>query len=813
MLLKLSGEWKLKNDEYAITGHVPGDVTDDFLQAGIIKDPYFHDNYKQSLWITESDWVYEKTFVINENELDAYTYIKFEGVDTFSDVFLNGTLIGKTANMHRIYCFPVNGLLRDGENLLSVHLHNVFDAMGAQEQEKYESIFCANRIFVRKAQCHFGWDWAPRFPGYGIYRDVTLISEKKAATESVAVETALSGDVTFRIAFREKFVGNLEVKILHEGKCVAEKKLPVACKKMLTNLRVEKPKLWWPNGYGQQPIYEYVVCQHFEDGIQECHGIFGFRRVEIDRSVLDGDNLGFAVQVNGRKIFCRGSNWVPAECMTGRLRDEKYEQLIRSARDANFNMLRVWGGGIYEKDCFYEYCDRMGILVWQEFMFSCSEIPEDDAGFLKEITEEAVCQVKRLRNHPCLALWCGMNEIRGAFSDSVEERYSVFTLHYLLRGITAQLSPWIPYERTSPFAFADTENDKCEGDCHNNVTEPCLFDESFKGFDDVVYQQKKPWEQMRHRIQNYERYLSSTRSNFSSECAVLGMCSYDSLKKFTAPEDLRLDSDFLKERFLGNPYTYIMPTFYERQQRLAEGMYGRLENLQDLIKKANKSQADILKSEIVYCRSNDRSWGLLNWMYNDIWPTGTWSVIDYYLDKKPAYYTMKRSFAPLLLSLLRVDEDFYLCCANDAEDTLRRSVVVSAHRYDGTELSRQVVTIAVPGGGRIMQKLEKETIKGDYLLATAKDGGTPLQDIYHLSRYSGKHIGGQYTWSVQAEGEDCVVHLEAKTFVPCIKLFAGEGAVYEDNFFDMAAGQCCEIRITNATAPVEVATFEDVWNH
>ena len=327
MLLKLSGEWKLKNDEYAITGHVPGDVTDDFLQAGIIKDPYFHDNYKQSLWITKSDWVYEKTFVINENELDAYTYIKFEGVDTFSDVFLNGTLIGKTANMHRIYCFPVNGLLRDGENLLSVHLHNVFDAMGAQEQEKYESIFCANRIFVRKAQCHFGWDWAPRFPGYGIYRDVTLISEKKAATESVAVETALSGDVTFRIAFREKFVGNLEVKILHEGKCVAEKKLPVACKKMLTNLRVEKPKLWWPNGYGQQPIYEYVVCQHFEDGIQECHGIFGFRRVEIDRSVLDGDNLGFAVQVNGRKIFCRGSNWVPAECMTGRLRDEKYEQL------------------------------------------------------------------------------------------------------------------------------------------------------------------------------------------------------------------------------------------------------------------------------------------------------------------------------------------------------------------------------------------------------------------------------------------------------------------------------------------------------
>ncbi|MBE6926766.1 MAG: glycoside hydrolase family 2 protein, partial [Ruminococcaceae bacterium] len=443
MVINLSGKWTLKNDQYVLSGNVPGDVSDDFIQAGLIGDPYFHDNYKDSQWITHTDWCYERTFNVCLSKLDERTYLRFEGVDTFSDVYVNGVKVGSTANMHLAYDFPVDGLLRDGENLLSVHLHNVYDAIGQEEQEKYDSIFHANRILVRKAQCHFSWDWAPRFPGYGIYRDVKLISEKKASFESVAVDARICGDVTFRIAFGEKFQGALELLVSLDGQCVAGKTLTVSAKKLLTNLHIDAPRLWWPNGYGEQPIYEYTLRQHFADGVVEYRGTFGFREVEIDRSVIDGDNLRFTVRVNGRPIFCRGSNWVPADCMTGRLKDEKYFALVKSAADANFNMLRIWGGGIYEKDCFYEYCDRMGILVWQEFMFACSEIPEDNLEFIQEITREAEYQVKRLRNHPCLALWCGMNEIRGAFNET-EERYSVFTLHYLLRGITGQLSPWIP---------------------------------------------------------------------------------------------------------------------------------------------------------------------------------------------------------------------------------------------------------------------------------------------------------------------------------------------------------------------------------
>ena len=814
MRINLSGKWVLKNDEFVLAGNVPGDVSDDFIRAGLIKDPYFHNDFEQSLWITRTDWCYERIFQVRLSDLDEYTYLRFDGVDTFSDVYLNGVKVGETANMHRMYRFPVDGLLKEGENLLSVRLHNIYDVMGRQDQEKYCSIFCANRIFVRKAQCHFGWDWAPQFPGYGIYRDVMLVSEKKAALESVAVEAALSGDMTFRIAFGDKYRGKLELLVCLDGECVASKRLDVSAKKLMTNLHIDEPQLWWPNGYGEQPVYEYILRQYFSDGVMEHRGTFGFRKVELDRSVMDGDNLQFMVRVNGRPIFCRGSNWVPAECMTGRLKDEKYFELVKSAADANFNMLRIWGGGIYEKDCFYEYCDRMGILVWQEFMFACSEIPEDDLAFIQEITLEAEYQVKRLRNHPCLALWCGMNEIRGAFNNEEEEHYSVFTLHYLLRGITGQLSPWIPYIRTSPYAFADMENDVCEGDCHRNLSEPCLFGQGFSGFDEVVYEDAKAWEQLRERIKNYERFLADTKSNFSSECAVLGMCSYDSLRKFAPQEELHLQSDFFCKRFLGNPYTYIMPTFFERQKKIAEGMYGKLESLQDLVKKANVSQADILRSEIVYCRSNDRSWGFLNWMYNDIWPTGTWSVVDYYLDKKPAYYAMKRSFVPQMLALLRVGDDYFLCCVNDSQQTLERTVQVSTHRYDGTLLQQTSIVLTVAGGGRLMQKLPQCYGEGDYLLAVARAEGQPtLRDVYHLGRYREERLEPRYSVTVEPTEDGALVHIQAHSFVPCIKLYSGDGAVYDDNFFDMAAGEQRTVRITGCSRSPEVATFVDTWEH
>ncbi len=807
----LSGKWTFAYQSKSYVGYVPGDVTNDLYQAGIIKNPYYGENYKESLWVAQSDWEYVKEFVVEElptQEEDAF--IQFDGIDTFAEVYLNGIRIGETSNMHLTYRFTAESALKKGENTLVVKLLNVYDKIGKIDQTKYDSIFCANRVFARKAQCHFGWDWAPQFPGYGIYRDVYFVKEKKNAISDVSVIADVQGNACFRIENKGKYEGELIIRICFNGEEVAKESKVVSAKRVLCNLKVDNPRLWWPNGYGLPNLYTYTV-ERVEDGERK-EGTFGFREIEIRKNPLDRDNLHFAFVINGKEIFCRGSNWVPAECMTGTLQDERYYALIKAARDANFNMLRVWGGGIYEKDCFYEYCDKMGIMVWQEFMFACSEIPEDDLAFIQEITKEATWQVKRLRNHPCLTYWCGENEVRGAFSDAVEERYSVFTLHYLLRGITAELCPHVPYERTSPYSYSDMENDVYEGDCHHNLSEICLFHETFKGFDEATYEAKDTLTAMYERIKNYERYVEGTKSNFSSECAVLGMCNYESLIKFTPENALTLDSKFLENRFLGNPYTYVMPTFFERQQRLAEGMYGQLRDIKDLVKKSNKSQSDIIKTEILHCRTNGRSTGVLNWMYNDIWPTGTWSVIDYYLSKKPAYYQMKRCFQPLLCDVVRLGDSYYFCIVNDEATQIEAEYKIGAYTYAGEELQSVVHKTSVTKLHR--EEISMDVENADYLCVTGTVGGKAFSATYELSRYRDKTFTPVYTVEkTDLDEYRAEITVRAKTFVPCFKIYAGEDAEIEDNFFDMAAGENKTVMVTTkGKAQYKYQSFADEWS-
>lgn len=816
MQILLSGQWKLKGNGYELIGHVPGDVTNDFLLAGLISDPYYDDNYKDSLWITKKNWTYEKEFTINELPKED-AILHFDGIDTFAEIFLNGELLGKTENMHRTYDFEVSQLLKEGNNILSVNLSSVCEKINEEKQTKYESIFCENRIFVRKAQCHFGWDWAPKFSGYGIYRDVYLRFESVETIENVHIDTDIWGNATFRIGCKENFEGEFQISILFGGIKIAETKKIVDCKKCLINLHIDGAKLWWPNGYGKQPLYEYVIRQTRKTGEEIClrRGKLAFRSVELSTSVIDEDNLDFAIKINERKVFCRGSNWVPADCMTGRVTDEKYKALVMTAKNANMNMLRVWGGGIYEKDCFYEYCDEMGIMVWQEFMFACSEIPEDNPEFLDEIKEEAILQVRRLQSHPSIVLWCGMNEIRGAFS-KLEEHYSIYTLHYLLRGVVAEESPSTPYIRCSPYAFADTENDSCEGDKHDNLSERCLYGAAFKGFDKFTYDEQQEGELRRERIKNYERYLSDEYCNFLSECAVLGMCNYETLEKFAPESKLTLDSAFLTDRFLGNPYTYVMPTFFERQKVLAEGMYGKLTSVKDLAKKIGRSQADIMETEILFARTNGRTNGFLNWMYNDIWPTGTWAVVDYYLTKKPAYYAMKRCFAPVIVAILRIKDKYFLVACNDKKMAIKFEGKIVLKDYSGKDIGKEQ-TFSKTLAKDEKFKIEITNIQNGSFYISAKGviGKDNFTATYDLGRYAERNEVLKYTYRVEKTGKNEIgIAIQTKTYVPCIKLWAGENAEYEDNYFNMGAGEekHVRIRMKENLENITVCSFADEWD-
>ncbi len=805
MKMLLSGEWSLKNGKDCYVGHVPGDVTNDLYQAGAIDAPYFGENYKKYLWIVNTDWDYVREFVVHTLPTDGENaYLQLDGVDTYAAVYVNGICIGETKSMHRGYKFPVEGALQLGKNTVTVKLFNVYDKIGREDQTKYDSIFCANRIFARKAQCHFGWDWAPQLPGYGIYRDISLVYERKDSIQEVGISANMQGDATFRIGFGEKYTGELKITLYYRGEKVAEETKSVAAKKFLTNVRVENPKLWWPNGYGEPNIYSYTIERSGDNEVYS--GTFGFRQIRVVRDVLDENNLDFAFEINGRKIFSRGSNWVPAECMTGCITKEKYRALLLAAKQANYNMLRVWGGGIYESDDFYAYCDELGIMVWQEFMFACSEIPEDDPAFLSEITAEAEWQVKRLRNHPSICFWCGENEIRGAFCDVVEERYSHFTLHYLLRGITGALTPDVPYERTSPFCYADTEDNPSEGDSHANLSEICLFSASFKGFDKFEYGEQEEWHSLVDRLKNYERFIAGTKNNFSSECAVLGMCNYESLVKFTPQEDLQLYSKFFEERFLGNPYTYVMPTFFERQNKIAEGLYGKPKDVKDLVKKINKAQMDIMTTEIVFCRSNERSNGILSWMYNDIWPTGTWSAVDYYLSKKPVYYAMKRCYKPLMTEIIRIDDRYYLCLANNTEDDVTMSVRYGAANYQGEKCYEREDTISLLRDERKQIEL---SVDGDYLYALFDGWFT----TYDLKRYTQDTCPPIYEYKVEEKNTDeYEVTVKAETYVRCFRIVCDDAnAEIENNYFDIPAGMTVQVTVRGKAKPT-VQTFADEWD-
>lgn len=803
----LSGKWKLYNENYAVNACVPGDISDDLLKAGIIEDPYYGDNADNCLWIVKSDWVYEKEFVFGGEESDEI-FLCFDGVDTFAEVYLNGVAIGETSNMHRLYEFEATNVINRGNNLLRVKMRNVFDKFGKNGEKKYNSIFNDDRVFIRKAQCHFGWDWAPKLPGYGIYRDVYVKSRKKGELSEVTVNADIGGAVTFRLNFKEKFEGETIIIVSLNGEEKARVAEKTCGKRKLLNVFVKDPELWFPNGYGEQPLYDYSIVQKKDGEVySRTDGKLAFRKAELEQISVNSTRNSFAIKINGRKIFAKGSNWVPADCMTGRITDEKYKFLITAAKDAGFNILRVWGGGIYEKDCFYNLCDEAGILVWQDFMFACSDIPDDDFGFVKEITAEAECQVKRLCGHPCVALFCGENEVSGSFTPEVDEKYSVFALHYLLRGVCGDIAPNIPYIRCSPFAFADTENDVCEGDGHNNLSEICLFSSSFKGFDAAEYSVTDDKEVLALKVKNYETFVEETKCNFSSECAVMGAANYSSLLKFAPKEEIILDSDFFRKRFLGNPYTYVMPNFFDRQKAIAEAAFGKISDVEDLFKKVNKMQSDIMKTEILYARCNGESSGFMNWMYNDVWPTGTWSVIDYFLSKKPAYYQMKRCFVQRGALLLRVGNDYYVVVLNDKPENVALDVKVKFCDYFGKEFYGYNVKEKISAFYSGLIKISMPKDKRSYMQIEGKIGETNVLDTYDFERYSGRAFDAVFDTETALREEGVVLKIKAKTFVPYVTINGGNP---EDNFFDMAAGEERKVFVeTSCPEKVSVKTFYD----
>ena len=641
-IIDLNGEWALRQagKKEVIKALAPGTVHTDLLAAGKIPDPYYQDNEDRVQWIGEADWIYKRTFNVTKDYLqNEQVLLCCEGLDTLATIKINATEIARTDNMFRTYEFDVKNILKPGVNIIEIQFDSTIPYI-QQQQEQHpiplrdppHGVSGAN--WVRKEQCNYGWDWGPCLLTCGIWRPVSIVAGRrmKFADVNIGQKHFKDGSVTLDI----KTVLTVKEPVTSAGASVTVSlgqntvvKGNITFKEGLGNiaLNIPKPELWWPNGMGKQPLYMVAINLVSKEGtlLDNVTQRIGLRTLHLQRKADKwGESFQFAV--NGVPFFAKGACWIPADTFAPHLKPEDYANLIQSAAEANMNMLRVWGGGFYEDDIFYNLCDELGICVWQDFMFACATYPAFDSSFMDNVRAEAEDNVRRLRHHPSIALWCGNNEMeQGWVGDEWNDRQMSWAdygkiFDKLLPEITAALDPERDYWPCSPHSPIGDRNDFNNpqwGDAH-------LWD---------VWHGKKPFE-----------WYRTAQHRFCSEFGFQSFPEPKTVYGYTAAQDRNITSYMMEHHQrsgIGNTtiMTYLLDWF-----RLPDEFENTLWLSQIL-------QGMAMKYAVEHWRRNmPRTMGTLYWQINDCWPVASWSSIDYHHRWKALHYMAKQFYAPLLVS-------------------------------------------------------------------------------------------------------------------------------------------------------------------
>ena len=633
---ELSSEWQFTEAKKKkwYPAEVPGVVHLDLFQNELIEDPYWEDNEYKQRWIEEKCWVYKTTFNAPK-EISKFDNLEliFKGLDTYADVFLNGEKILSADNMFREWKVDVKSHLKGGENELKVVFQSPV-VYNKKRVKKYpQELPSGNEAadikvkvasFTRKAAYHFGWDWGPRFITCGIWKPVVFRAWNNANIENVNIQTlSISedvGEMSLQFDVEVTEMGSYEVKI---GEYESSLDLEDGMNEVKIEFSVDDPKLWWCNGLGESHLYQTELSISKDSKLLDKVDVrYGIRTIEL---LNERDSIGtsFYFKLNGHSVFMQGANYIPQDMFLPRVTNERYEKLLNQVADANMNMIRVWGGGIYEQDIFYDLCDEKGILVWQDFMFAGSLYP-DDPEFLENIREEAIQNVKRLSCHPCLALWCGNNEIDVAWKNwgwqnqygySSEDSVKIWRnyqaiFHDLLPDVVEFYSN-LDYTPTSPLSNWGTPENFNHSSMH------------YWG----VWHGREPFEDFEKNV-----------GRFMVEYGFQSFPSYETLSKVIGEKNLSLDSDVMKLRqksYIGNGLILDhIGQYYSEPQSFTE-----------FIELSQQTQAKGMEIAIRAHKSNQpHCMGTLFWQLNDCWPGPSWSVIDFYGNPKVAYETIKEAY-------------------------------------------------------------------------------------------------------------------------------------------------------------------------
>ena len=802
-VLELDSGWSFRQAESDgdwMPATVPGCVHTDLFAAGVIPDPFFGDNERNLQWIGEKEWVYTCTFTADDLLLEHdRIFVDFDGLDTYAEVSLNGTLLLDTDNMFREWHTDIKSHLIEGENNLEVR----FLPPDSIEAEKRASLGYGlpggDRVFTRKAAYHYGWDWGPEFVTCGIWRPARItgwsdimIREMDVRILEISEERAV---VDIRVDLFSGAQGEAEVILRNENSgreytrrvmCLSGDKSEAAAFEIL----IPEPELWWPAGLGSQTLQRYTVEVYADTTLIDSADLsFGLRSIElVTEKVEAGESFYF--RVNDVPVFMKGANWIPMDSFLPRPSPDDYRRLLTAAKDANMNMLRVWGGGIYENDIFYDLCDSLGILVWQDFMYACAMYPGDDE-FLDNARVEAEENIRRLRGHPCLALWCGNNENdEGWHNWGWQPQYSEDQRLEIWKAYTDLFDAVLPeavgkwdasdYHPSSPrFGRADPRS-LTEGDAH------------YWG----VWHDAEPFEILEERI-----------PRFMSEFGFQSLPSMKTIEMFTDPDGRRLDSAAMQNH-QKHPRGYtLIREYMERWYRVPELFKDYVYVSQLLQAEGMRIAFEAQRRAMPYCM------GTLYWQLNDCWPAISWSSIDYGGEWKALHYAAKGAFEPVLVSTSITDGRLDIYIVSDRLEEIGGWMTMKFAGFDGKVLWEKTIAVKAPPNGsvKIFSIPLDEFLSGTARFAvvfsaefTCPGEKPPVAIHYFAHPKDMKLPDPAITLEIIPGNSEVTLELTSDVLAKNVFLQL-DGCHFSDNFFDILPGETVHVELDTDIPAEEIS--------
>ncbi len=832
-MINLTGLWSMKctKDTQWQDAVVPGSVYSDLLRNGSMKDPFFGENEYEICKLSENDYEYTRTFTVDATDLDYQKLVlSCEGLDTLAEIRINGTLIGKTNNMHRTYRFDIKSLLQRGENTIHILFRSPLQFVRKADEKKPlwgVSSTVPGYQHIRKAHHMFGWDWGPKLPDLGIFRNIYIEKVQDVRVKDFYVtQEHKDGSVTLNIDIENEFVaasitedivnscteGNthsnnhsntdksftetLTIRddrqnIIWEGsvELKAGDKSGINRDDFTTSMActIDEPKLWWPNGYGEQPLYIVTVTISKEGTeISRKEKRIGLRTLTMKRKKdRYGETFGF--EINGVMIFAKGANYIPEDNLYGRTSCEKTRKLLNTCIAANFNCIRVWGGGNYGESYFYDICDELGLIVWQDFMFACAayDLTEE---FEANIKAEFEDNIRRLRNHASLGMWCGNNEMESAWlywglpeNEKLHQDYLTM-FERIIPEAVSRFDPETFYWPSSPSSgggFYKT----CEegyGDAH-------YWD---------VWHGKKPFED-----------FENLYFRFASEYGFQSAPCMKTIRTFAKDEDLNMFSNVMEnhQKCIDNGHGNVtLMTYLHSYYQMPKDFATTLYTTQIL-------QADCLEIAISHFRSHrGRCLGSTYWQLNDCNPVVSWSTIDYFGRWKAAHYVVKRCYAPTVINMRKDEKEliFYVSteCRESADYTFSYQIV---HQKKGVLTADDIEISVAPLSAKeicrvTVPEMELEDIRNCYVVYELKKNGAEAASRTGLlvkpKQFAFRNPEIIANWSENKAAYELTLSAKEYARRVCIE-FANVDVVLSDNCFDLLPGVAKTVTIAKSVLP------------